>query len=240
MTSERAARFLSAYNKIDQTLRSVYRYKPSMSFVDIVRRTAPVNFIVGRYEDSLLDFGRLRNAIVHNSYDNVTIAEPYEETVLEFEKIAALITAPPRAVDVFSGDVRCLEPGSSLRTAILVVSETGFSNLPVFDGKRIHGVVGNRTLLAQVARLLEEGVSLDEAMASRPAKPVLDRDYYMILSKKATLPELCDRFYKNRKLLAAVITERGTAGERPLAIVTNSDVSRMENILTNYEQNTHV
>ena len=238
--TERAARFISAYNRIDQTLRSVYRYKPSMSFTDIVRRTAPTNFLVSRYEDTLLDYGRLRNAIVHNSYDNAVIAEPYEETVAEFEKIADLICAPPKAVDVFDAEVRCLAPGTSLKNAILLIMKTGYSNLPVFDGSRTHGVVGNRTLLGQVAQLLSEGADLNTEIEKRHAVPVRDRNYYITMSAKATLPEVCDKFYQNRKLLAVVITPRGTWNERPAAIVTNSDVSRMENILIGYEQNTHV
>ncbi len=240
MMTDRAARFLSAYNRIDQTLRSVYRYKPSMSFTDIVRRTAPVNFLVSRYEDTLLDYGRLRNAIVHNSYENTVIAEPYEETVAEFEKIAALICAPPKVIDVFDTEVRCLPPKTSLRDAILIIMETGFSNLPVFDGNRTHGVVGNRTLLGQIARLIAEGENLDEAIKTRHASPVQDKNYYLAMSAKATLPEVCDKFYQNRKLLAVVVTPRGTWNEKPVAIVTNSDVSRMENILIGYEQNTHV
>ena len=69
-----ATRFINAYNTIDQTLRAVYNFKRNMSFNDMIRRAVPLNSIVRRYEDKLIDYARLRNAIIHNSNDEMVIA----------------------------------------------------------------------------------------------------------------------------------------------------------------------
>ena len=83
-----AQRFVNAYNAIDQTLRARHNIRRSLSFSDMIRRTVAVDYIVRKYEDVLIDYGRLRNAIIHKSNDKFLIAEPHEEVVAEFEKIA--------------------------------------------------------------------------------------------------------------------------------------------------------
>ena len=58
-------RFIDAYNRIDKALHNRFGFKPSMSYSDAVRRAAAINSVVRKYEDDLIDYGRLRNAIVH-------------------------------------------------------------------------------------------------------------------------------------------------------------------------------
>ena len=60
-----SARFLSAYNTIDYSLRTIFNQKRSTSFSDAVRRASKQNSLVAKFEDDLIDFGRLRNSIVH-------------------------------------------------------------------------------------------------------------------------------------------------------------------------------
>ena len=64
-----ATRFIDAYNKIDYALRVQHNFKRSLSFSDMIRKAVVQNHIVRKYEDDLIDFGRLRNAIVHKSND---------------------------------------------------------------------------------------------------------------------------------------------------------------------------
>ena len=94
-----AKRFVQAYNTIDQSLRQRHNIRRSLSFSDMIRKTVVVDYIVRKYEDQLIDYGRLRNAIIHNSNDDFLIAEPHTEVVEEFEKIAALVSAPPKVID---------------------------------------------------------------------------------------------------------------------------------------------
>ena len=69
-----ASRFIDAYNKIDHSLRAQYNLKRGQSFADVVRRCAELNSIVRKFEDLLIDYARLRNAIVHSSYDDMIIS----------------------------------------------------------------------------------------------------------------------------------------------------------------------
>ena len=71
-----AQRFLQSYNNIDYTIRTRYNLNRSMGFSELIRRSVALNYIVRKYEDDLIDFGRLRNAIVHGNEDYI-MAEPH-------------------------------------------------------------------------------------------------------------------------------------------------------------------
>ena len=53
-------RFIAAYNRLDKTIRDIYNFKPALTFSDVVRKSAEVNYVVKKYEDDLIDYGRIR------------------------------------------------------------------------------------------------------------------------------------------------------------------------------------
>lgn len=80
-----AMRFLSAFNNIDYTIKTRYNMNRSMGFSEAVRKAVAFNYTVRKYEDDLISYGRLRNAIVHDNGDFV-IAEPHTDVVEKIEK----------------------------------------------------------------------------------------------------------------------------------------------------------
>ena len=91
MESTNAERFLTAYNNIDYGLRSIYGFKRSMTFSDVVRRSVVLNSVVRKYEDDLIDYGRLRNAIIHQGNHKFIIAEPHDDIVENMKNLASII-----------------------------------------------------------------------------------------------------------------------------------------------------
>ena len=57
-----STRFLEAYNRLDKGLRDIYGIKPAISFSDCIRRASTVNSVIKKYEETLIEYGRLRNA----------------------------------------------------------------------------------------------------------------------------------------------------------------------------------
>ncbi len=49
MKKSNADRFIAAYNQIDYSLRTIYDFKRSMSFSDVVRRSVVLNAVVRKY-----------------------------------------------------------------------------------------------------------------------------------------------------------------------------------------------
>ena len=67
MDISNASRFLQSYNRIEAQLKLVYNAKATQNFTDLVKRCADLDITVRRYEAELIDYGKLRNAIVHRS-----------------------------------------------------------------------------------------------------------------------------------------------------------------------------
>ena len=78
---DNSKRFLDAYNNIDYTLKTRQNLNRSMGFSDLIRKTSTTNYIVKKYEDDLVDYGRLRNAIIHNNNEDFVIEKSNQNGV---------------------------------------------------------------------------------------------------------------------------------------------------------------
>lgn len=235
-----AERFISSYNKIDKALRNIYGYKAYFNFTDIIRKASLVNYVVRKYDQKLIDFARLRNAIVHQTDFQKVIAEPHLEVVEEFEAIVSLVCTPPNALEsIAKKNVITLNSKTKLVSVIKTIYETQYSNIPILEDKKLIGVVNNKLLIENLATVLENKKSIDVYLRETEVKEILSEDmmnvYYTILSEKATLVDVMNEFEKNRKLVVLIITKNGNNLETLLGIITAYDIVEVTNILDNYE-----
>ena len=223
-----AQRFVRAYNQIDSSLRKQYDLSPSIGFSEMIRRCAQKSAFVHAVEDKLLDYARLRNAIVHQGVREEIIAEPHADVVEEMERIAKFIMTPPNAFEtVARKDVVAMRHEQSLAEALAVMYETGFYNLPVLKNGRLLGVLTNRLAVAAVGRALSEGKPL-QVFAE-------ELSVGSIVGRSATLSDVLDAFERNRKLPAVLITERGIAEDSILGIITVADIPEIMRVLAEYD-----
>lgn len=239
MKKSNAERFITAYNQIDYNLRAIYDFKRSMSFSDVVRRAVLLNSVVRKYEEDLIDFGRLRNAIVHTGNNKFIIAEPHDDIVEKIEKLAELIAEPPLAVDrVGNKDVIIIEQDMSIAEAMELISRTGYSNLPVYNKNKLIGVLNARKLMAVLGAKVGEGVNLQDYISTAKVQDIImqmgDDYYYILADEKLTIDSAMNYFENNRKLLIIIITKDGKDTTRPLSIITQADIIDMKKILDVY------
>ena len=239
MKKSNAERFITAYNQIDYNLRAIYDFKRSMSFSDVVRRAVLLNSVVRKYEEDLIDFGRLRNAIVHTGNNKFIIAEPHDDIVEKIEKLAELIAEPPLAIDrVGNKDVIIIEQEMLIGEAMELISRTGYSNLPVYNKNKLIGVLNARKLMAVLGTKVGEGVNLQEYITTAKVQDIImqmgDDYYYILTDEKLTIDAAMNYFENNRKLLIIIITKEGKDTTRPLSIITPADIIDMKKILDVY------
>lgn len=238
-TISNARRFINAYNAIDYAIRVQHGFKRSMSFSDIIRRAVPLNYIVRKYEDDLIDYGRLRNAIIHRSSDSFIIAEPHDDVVEDIEHIAEIITTPPKAIDtVGERNVLCVQNDVIVKDVIELISTSQFSNIPIYKDGGLIGVANGQRILDEIGKKISEGEKIDNFIAHTMIEEILNvkatSKYYEVVPKDTTIEEILNIFYKNRKLIAVLITKGGSLNEPPIGIITSADVMDMNNILENY------
>lgn len=234
-----AKRFINAFNQIDYALRVQHNFKRSMGFSDMIRRAVSINHLVRKYEDDLIDFGRLRNAIIHNSNDDVIIAEPHIEVVEKIESLAHLITTPPKAMDVLvEKEVFTVNYDVSIKDVMQKITSTKFSNIPVYKHGELVGVANGQKILNVLGQCLLENLDLDDYIASHSieeiANPHTENNYYMVMASDVTIDQVLGAFLNNRKLLVIILTKTGTMHEPPLGIITSSDYMELNKILENY------
>lgn len=229
-----ATDFISSYNRIDARLRAIYRGKGNLNFTDLVRRTAEFNATVRRYEEELLSFARLRNAIVHESKREYVIAEPCDEATALIARIAELLSSPPKLSVLKSKSVSGISAFAPLSEAVLMSARTGYSNLPVYKNGRMVGMLGNRRIVRTVGSALERGQDVDDVLRTPCGEVTAEEDllnFYRVLGKNDTVQSAIDAFAENRKLLAVIVTERGNAGDEIVNLLTASDIPRLMKLL---------
>lgn len=239
MEKSNAKRFIEAYNKIDSSLRAQHDFKRSMSFSDMIRRAVVVNHIVRKYEDDLIDYGRLRNAIIHKSNDNFLIAEPHDDVVEQMEKIARLVSTPPKAIETHCvKDVFTVSYDVSVRSVIEIMAQTTYSNIPVYKDGMLIGVANGQKIIDCFGNWLLDGKTADEFLNKTTIEKIVTipspKKYYEVANVNVTIEEVMNMFFSNRKLLCVVLTKSGKMGETPVGIITSSDYMDLNKVIENY------
>lgn len=162
---------------------------------------------------SLIDYGRLRNAIIHNNNEDYVIAEPHIEVVKNIEHIEKLLTTPPKAVEtVARREVLTTNAGRSMREVITLMASSNFSNIPVYnDQKELIGVANGQKILNSMGQFLLAGgkcsAFLDNVQIEDMLSTLQNSNYYVVKNSKCTVEEALDEFDKNHKLLAILFTK---------------------------------
>lgn len=234
-----AKRFLEAYNNIDYALKTRYGLNRSMGFSELIRKSVPVNYVVRKYEDELVDYGRLRNAIIHNSNEDYVIAEPHDSVVEKIEHIEKLLTTPPLALEsVAQKKVEITYAGKSMREVIKIIASSGFSNIPVYREKILLGVANGQKILHSLGQYLlaggNEKTFLDNVQIEDMLSSLENSNYYCVKPADCTIEEALSEFDKNHKLLAILFTKKGQPTELPLGIMTGANVVEAQHIIENY------
>ena len=119
-----------------------------------------------------------------------------------------------------------------------IISRTGYSNLPVYNGNKLIGVLNARKLLGVLGAKVGEGVNLQEYIDNTTVSEIIAQmgeDYYYILADdKLTIDAAMNYFENNRKLLIIIITKEGKDTSRPHCIITQADIIDMKKILDVY------
>lgn len=234
----RAERFLDAFNNIDYALRTRYSLNRSMSFSDLIRKSVVLNYVVRKYEDELIDYSRLRNAIVHQGSVDKIIAEPHIEVVEKIEKIDRLINTPPRAVDTVSRrDILCVNIDETIENVVKLIASSGYSNIPVLDADRIVGIANGQRLIDFLGQELIAGEDFHKFLTHKIEKVISSLSssiYYVIKDESLTVEDAMKIFNDNKKLIAILLTKNGHESEKPLGIITGYDVIEMNKIMENY------
>jgi len=221
--------FLSLYNKTDHYLKEKHEIDRNTSFFRMLDEVAVHSAVVRKYRQTLKQFGQLRNAIVHEYRDGQIIAEPNEKAVEEFQRIYDRISRPKRALDIVGSDIIRMNKEDSIGKAIDIMSEKGFSRLPVIGSDGFIGMFSSQHVVEVITKVNDSSIENLRGMRMDEVLTFADRNKQVhFISKTASVHDAIEIFeetaLKDHKLDAILITETGKRHQMPLGIITDSDV----------------
>ena len=235
--NQNGLRFIAAYNRLDQGLRDIYSIKRTLTFTDMIRKVATVNTVVRKFEEDLIDYARLRNAIVHKSSDEL-IAEPNLDVVEKLEKIARIINTPPRVIECLRPrSVFCVSGDTLLKDVVSEMSKSGYSVVPVYISGTLVGVINRKMIVDSIGKFITLGQDIDDSI-NQPVSKCLDifteTNHYEVAPTSLTIENLLYMFQQNRKLSSVILTENGNYTEPAKAVIVSADNIDLNTILDNY------
>ncbi len=223
-----AERFLNAYAQIEQTLRKIVAPDRFLKFYELVKCACRIEPLLREYRVDLLEFGELRNAIVHNRTDGRIIAEPDDEAVAAIERIAAHLSEPPRVVPLFQKKVITVAGRDPIRDAVKLLYRYSYSQLPVTENGITVALLTTNTITRWLGKSLENKVSLEDTAVAAVLEYTEHGDNFKFAGAGTTLFEVQDLFYRyyqrGKRLDAILITSDGSPAEPLLGIITMRDL----------------
>ena len=227
----RATPFLAAFNDIEAHLRVALKAKRSDSFWWMVDRAVDKHLLSRRQGEVLKDYGNLRNAISHGRYnDGEPIAEPHPVVIENIEMLRSLLIDPPVALTILKpSEVISLSPNSPIAAALRVIREEGYAQLPIYEDKKFVQLLTTNTISRWVANDLADNNSLDAVTVGDVLNMVTKKDEAVFLARNITAQEAVDALIspdkEGRLPYAAIVTEDGEKDQKPLRIITPSDLA---------------
>lgn len=243
MENDNAARFLSSYNRIESQLKILYNAKPTQNFTDLVKRCTDLNLTVRRYENELIDYGKLRNAIVHRGAGiEKVIANPCDDVVSNIEFIEMQVCRPPKITDAFKiKKIASVFADKPLLTAVDEFAEKWQKTVIVYDHGRMIGIINCYVLYKTIAELAVSGEDVTKFLTEKTCRDLVDSEQlkkYCLMNAETTVLDVFTAFEKKKGLIAVIITKNGVLGEKALSIVTPADFPRINKYLENYNVKT--
>lgn len=226
-------RFLIAFSSIEGEMNRRVKSDHYISYSELVRRMSRMDRNYHRFQRYLEEFGDLRNAIVHERIDGEVVAEPHLKEVESIEHIAQLLTEPDRVKPDYLSNVEfCLE-SDTLNIVLQKLLPKHYSKLPVYNDKmQFKGLITTDAINEYLVRNIEKiqgklpDVLISDLLIQDTKKRLVE-----FMPVHSTLLSVVIQFEQSltagNRLNAIIITQDGASNQKPLGIISISDLPRI-------------
>lgn len=232
--NEKTIEFLGLFNMIESALKDAAAREGKeiyMSFSKALNEVSKRDVYIKKNREILESIGSLRNVLVHEQ-GNVIMATPSDETIRILAAIVERYTKPPLVYELCREKVYCIKGQQTLKEALTIMEEKGYSKLPVYQNNRCVGLLtGN--MIARWLRIHRESQEvIKELLHKTLIEDVLtyqkEKDQIRFIAKSVNVNEFMN-IVKHQPSPSGVylITPKGDDKERPIGIVTSYDFPRL-------------
>ena len=198
---ELSSRFLDAFTAIEKYLRALLDADRHMTFNEIVEKAARADKGVRRLRGQLKDFGELRNFVVHEYRRDQPTASPSAHAVERLQAIRDELLSPPRLIDLFRQQVETCSPTDPVGAAARKMHDGSFSQLPVYEGDRLIGLLTAETVARWLASRLAGGLGmLEEEAVEIVMRHEEGTHTYVVMDRDATVEDALTAFDDHLRL----------------------------------------
>jgi CBS domain-containing protein len=235
----RGQKYLATFKKLEARLRKIAGAGNStMQFKDIVEKAGNKNPAVMAKKGIIGNLYGLRNVFAHADMDKY-IADVNDLAFAEIDKIIGLLDNPPKAIDIFGGDVFIARLNDDMGVVLRKMKDNLYTHIPVYDNDRFIGILSEATILEWLVENINEG-GIAYFMEQKVGD--INRGYLhpktnecKFIKQTASIFEIYkmfeDAIYGKNRLGAVLITKNGTKDEKPLGIITAWDLPKLKDCL---------
>ncbi|WP_159462001.1 CBS domain-containing protein [Salirhabdus sp. Marseille-P4669] len=226
-------RFELAFNRIHARLKELSKGSNSDRFVDLLQENKDKYSAFRYHFYKLKQYAKLRNAIVHEEVEEgYYIAEPHMSVVEDIERISESVFRPPSAYKLATKPVIHLNITTPLEKMLEIISRYGYSQYPVYDGKRFKGLITDGGIARWLSDHIPKGYSFVKTCSVSNVLETERKKNVAFMAKHKDVYELENLFtqfaQKKLKLEAVIITETGDQHELPIGIITSWDLLQID------------
>ncbi|NLB19871.1 MAG: CBS domain-containing protein [Clostridium sp.] len=237
-----AKQFVQIYNQIDEYMKNrLGQGSSDGSYSTRIRILAKQDSSFKKYQDILISYGELRNAIVHDygRDEYRIIAEPYTEEVERYQKVKEELMKPTLAYDdiaVKSEVLYSLSPEDRIAEAVSIMDRRNFNFAPILYQGRVMGVFSPETIFSYLADYGE--IKNTDKMMMKEIKNYTNLsskklEGFLFLPLETTVVDVEALFSEQRpqtqRLEVVFITKNGKEDEALLGMVTIWDLAKAKN-----------
>ena len=229
------SRFLDSFATIEKHLRRMLDANRSATFNELLGRAVSRDRSVRRLRDQLRPSGA-SELLVHEYKSDQPLAVPSESTVQRIQIIRDELLSPVKLVDLFRPPVEICSPSDPIGVATKRMHDASFSQLPVYSGNTLMGLLTSETVARWLAAQLADGQGiLEESPVQEVMRHEEGTHSYVVMGRTATvddaLSEFDDYMHAGKVLDAIILTHNGSKKERPLGIVTATDQPKLRSAM---------
>jgi predicted transcriptional regulator len=225
-----SARYLSAFNQIEKYLTEKLDGKiQSSRFNDKISRWQEMGYLSRRQLQDLKQIGKLRNALVHEYYDEEVIAEPSLKIVERIEQLREDICRPKRLHELFAKNIITVDLKDRIGSVLNLFWKNKISQIPVLEEDKIVDILNTNTISWWAA-----ATNPDNLQDTRIKELLSYSEYkknFEILDQNAKLPEAVRLFRESYSKVnkgwfmdAILITSKGRADSELKGIIVLEDL----------------
>jgi len=183
-----SSRFLTAFKQIDRffneqlngSLKSNHFYEKVYAWYDL-------GYLSRNQFYDLLQFSKLRNAIVHEYLDGQTIAEPSTTAVKRIEELRVEVCRPRKLHELFEKKVITANIDDCVADVLALFWNYKISQIPIIASKKIVNVLNTNTIAWWTAATRPDNIP--NAKITDVLSYSQHQENYKILSQNAALPD---------------------------------------------------